>query len=141
MASDPKIQKTIRRCQQRVQEGQFYEAHQQLRVIAARYVKQKDFVSATEVLHGGAGELLRGGQGGSAGDLCFYLVTILRDGQIRIDDNLRTKLIGLLNLFSSEEPSLKKYTDELLKWSSQFSDSPCGDPEVQLAVGRSLVGE
>jgi hypothetical protein len=60
----------------RIAEGQFYEAHQQLRVIASRYVKQENWDSAVDVLYSGALALLKAGQGGSGGDLCLFLVDV-----------------------------------------------------------------
>jgi hypothetical protein len=60
-----KIEKTIQRQQQKIEEGQFYEAHQQLRVIASRYVKQGNNDAATDILSSGAQLLLKAGQGGS----------------------------------------------------------------------------
>jgi hypothetical protein len=62
----------------RIADGAYYEAHQQLRVIAARYIKQSNYDAAAEILAGGAKELLKAGsqQGASAsgGDLAIMLV-------------------------------------------------------------------
>ena len=62
----------------RIASGAYYEAHQQLRVIAARYIKQANYDAAAELLAGGATALLRAGsqQGASAsgGDLAIMLV-------------------------------------------------------------------
>jgi hypothetical protein len=65
-------------CVNRIAAGAYYEAHQQLRVIAARYIKQSNYDAAAELLAGGATALLRAGsqQGASAsgGDLAIMLV-------------------------------------------------------------------
>ena len=66
----------------RIAEGQYYEAHQQLRVIAARYAKQSDWSSAVELIYGGALALLKAGQGSSGGDLCLLLVEMLNKGEV-----------------------------------------------------------
>lgn len=62
----------------RIASGAYYEAHQQLRVIAARYIKQANYDAAAELLASGAIALLRAGsqQGASAsgGDLAIMLV-------------------------------------------------------------------
>lgn len=62
----------------RIADGAYYEAHQQLRVIAVRYLKQSNYDAAAEILAGGAKELLKAGsqQGASAsgGDLAIMLV-------------------------------------------------------------------
>lgn len=61
----------------RISEGNYYEAHQQLRVVASRYVKSSDWDSAIDILYGGALALLKAGQGGSGGDLGCFLVEVL----------------------------------------------------------------
>lgn len=65
-------------CPYRIASGAYYEAHQQLRVIAVRYIKQSNYEAAADLLAGGAAELLRAGsqQGASAsgGDLAIMLV-------------------------------------------------------------------
>ena len=62
----------------RIASGAYYEAHQQLRVIAARYIKQASYDAAAELLAGGATALLRAGsqQGAAASgsDLAVMLV-------------------------------------------------------------------
>lgn len=68
-------------CTRRIAEGQFYEAHQQLRVVASRYVKTEKWDEALDVLEGGALALLRAGQGGSGGDLCLYFVDVLNKAE------------------------------------------------------------
>lgn len=60
----------------RIAEGQYYEAHQQLRVIASRYVKAENWTAASDVLFEGAIALLKAGQGGSGGDLACFLVDV-----------------------------------------------------------------
>ena len=64
-------------CHHRISEGSYYEAHQQLRVVASRYVKSSDWDSAIDILYGGALALLKAGQGGSGGDLGCLLVEVL----------------------------------------------------------------
>lgn len=62
----------------RIADGAYYEAHQQLRTIAVRYIKQSNYDAAAELLAGGATALLKAGaqQGASAsgGDLAIMLV-------------------------------------------------------------------
>lgn len=69
----------------RIAEGQYYEAHQQLRVVASRYVKQENWSAAIDILCGGAQALLKAGQGGSGGDLCMYLVDVYNKAELNPD--------------------------------------------------------
>lgn len=58
----------------RIANGDYYEAHQQLRVIASRYIKSAKYDAAADVLSGGAKALLQAGHGGSGGDLSRMLL-------------------------------------------------------------------
>lgn len=76
----------------RIASGAYYEAHQQLRVIAARYVKQSNYDAAADILAGGAIALLKAGsqQGASAsgGDLAIMLlVEVYNKAGWEIEDN------------------------------------------------------
>lgn len=86
----------------RINSGQYYESHQQLRVIVARYLKQGNYDAAADILFGGATALLKAGpqQGAAAsgGDLAIMLVKdvyVKAEWEIT-DDELGTKRKGLL---------------------------------------------
>jgi hypothetical protein len=119
----------------RIAEGQFYEAHQQLRVIASRYVKAQDWDNATSILYSGAQSLLQAGQGGSGGDLCIFLLDVFNKGEVKPDASSKGKLLGLLRAFPKEEPTKKKFVGEMIGWSSKFGEYPAGDPEIHHVAG------
>ncbi|KAI9782790.1 MAG: hypothetical protein M1816_001700 [Peltula sp. TS41687] len=136
-----KIQKTLSRLQERIQEGQYYEAHQQLRVVASRYVKQKDWDGAIDVLFSGAQALLKAGQYGSGSDLCLFLVNVFRDAEIKPDSANKGKLLSLLRLFALDEPSRKRFGEEMISWSAKLGEYPAGDPELHEAIGIMFAQE
>ena len=126
----------------RIAEGSYYEAHQQLRVISARYVKASDWASALDVLQGGAIALLQAGHGGSGGDLAGRVVEVLekRDEEegnegkgVGRED--RGMLLAILRAFPTEEPTRKKYVQQMIAWSAKAGDVEVGDPEMHHAVG------
>ncbi|KAF2747740.1 DUF410-domain-containing protein [Sporormia fimetaria CBS 119925] len=135
-----KIEKTIQRQQQKIAEGQFYEAHQQLRVIAARYVKQSNWDAATDILFQGAQSLLKAGQGGSGGDLCIFLLEVFQKAEVKPDAASKGKLLSLLRAFPKNEPTRKKFVNEMLAWSAKVGEYPAGDPEMHHVAG-SLFAE
>ena len=98
----------------RVEEGQFYEAHQQLRVIASRYVKSNDYTSAVDLLSSGALMLLKAGQGGSGGDLCMFLMDVYSKAELKPDVSNKAQLLGLLRAFPSGEPTKKRFVGEII---------------------------
>lgn len=98
----------------RIEEAQFYEAHQQLRVIASRYVKQSAWPSAIDILSSGAGLLLKAGQGGSGGDLCIFLIDVYNKAELKPDAVSRGRVLTLLRQFPPGEPTRKKFIGELI---------------------------
>ncbi|KAE8146416.1 DUF410 domain protein [Aspergillus avenaceus] len=143
-----RIDKTIARQREKIASGAYYEAHQQLRVIAARYIKQTNYDAAAELLAGGAAELLRAGsqQGASAsgGDLAIMLVLEvytkarweIAGGDGDTEGRARKKrLIELLREFPSEEPTRKRFIQEMINWSGRFGPLERGDPDLHHAAG------
>ncbi|KAJ5985115.1 hypothetical protein N7499_008607 [Penicillium canescens] len=143
-----RIDKTIARQREKIASGAYYEAHQQLRVIAVRYIKQSNYDAAAEILAGGAKELLKAGaqQGASAsgGDLAIMLVLEVYNkaeweiagGSNDTEGRSRKKrLIELLREFPSEEPTRKRFIQEMIGWSGKFGPLERGDPELHHAVG------
>ncbi|KAI1197295.1 hypothetical protein F5X97DRAFT_185055 [Nemania serpens] len=135
-----KIDKIIARLQQRIAEGQFYEAQQQTRVVAARYIKAANWSAAIDILYNVAQSLLKAGQGGSGGDLCVLLIDTYKQAALTPDPTSKGKLLTCLRLFDSEEPTRKKYIGEIISWSSKFGEYPAGDPELHHVAG-SLYAE
>ncbi|RWA11176.1 hypothetical protein EKO27_g3933 [Xylaria grammica] len=135
-----KIEKIIARLQDRISEGQYYEAQQQTRVVAARYIKASNWTAAVDILYNVALSLLKAGQGGSGGDLCVLLVDTYKQAELKPDPATKGKLLTCLRLFDSEEPTRRKYIGEIIAWSSRFGEYPAGDPELHHVAG-SLYAE
>ncbi|KAF2404735.1 DUF410-domain-containing protein [Trichodelitschia bisporula] len=136
-----RIEKTIARQQQKIEEGQFYEAHQQLRVIASRYVKQSDFASAIDILSSGAQGLLKAGQGGSGGDLALFLLDVYAKAEAKPDAAHKARLLSLLRAFPKREPTRKRVISEMIAWSSKYGEYPAGDPELHHVAGTLYAEE
>lgn len=100
----------------RIEEGQFYEAHQQLRVIASRYVKQSAWDSAIDILSSGATLLLKAGQGGSGGDLCIFLIDVYNKAELKPDATSKGRVLTLLRQFPPDEPTRKKFINALIRF-------------------------
>ncbi|CAD6591612.1 MAG: hypothetical protein ASARMPRED_005504 [Alectoria sarmentosa] len=162
MSRSSKIQKTIARQEEKISEGNYYEAHQQLRVVASRYVKSSDWDSAIDILYGGALALLKAGQGGSGGDLGCLLVEVLGKAEkgcgtgekgalkklllelwsasadLQCDPG---KLLTLLRAFPPSEPTKKRFVSEMVAWSGKAGEYPNGDPELHHVAGSLFAEE
>ncbi|KAJ5099160.1 hypothetical protein N7532_006161 [Penicillium argentinense] len=143
-----RIEKVIARQREKIADGAYYEAHQQLRTIAVRYIKQSNYDAAADLLAGGATALLRAGaqQGASAsgGDLAIMLVVeVYNKAEWEIsgeDDDMegrarKKRLVELLREFPSDEPTRKRYIQEMIGWSGRYGPLERGDPELHHAAG------
>ncbi|KAI6250884.1 Golgi to ER traffic protein 4 [Erysiphe necator] len=136
-----KILKTVARIQDEIKEGQFYEAQQQTRLVAARYTKSKDWNSAIDILFNVAKSLLEAKKGGSGGDLCLMLIEVYIQAELSPDSDNKAKLVTLLHLFDSDEPTRKKFVGAMIGWSVKFGPFPAGDPELHHIVGSIYADE
>ncbi|KAK6541633.1 hypothetical protein TWF694_007432 [Orbilia ellipsospora] len=130
-----RIDKTIARLKQRIEEGQHYEAHQQLRVVSARYIKSNNPQSAIDILFSGAQSLLQASQFASGGDLTLSLLEVYTNHSIPCDPTSKARLYTLLSLIPAEEPTRKKIINAAVLWSSKCSDYEAGDPELHHFAG------
>ncbi|KAI0167199.1 hypothetical protein BJ166DRAFT_609935 [Pestalotiopsis sp. NC0098] len=140
-AKNDKIEKIIARAQARIGEGQFYEAQQQTRVVAARYTKAANWDAAIDILYNVAQSLLKAGQGGSGGDLCVLLVDTYKSAELKPDASNKGKLLTCLRLFGPGEPTRKKFIGEIIGWSSKYGEFPAGDPELHHVAGSIYAEE
>jgi len=137
-----KIAKTIARQKEKIAEGNFYEAHQQLRVITSRYLKAQDYTSACDVLYNGSLLLLRAGQGGSGGDLAIMLLNdVYMKGEYDCSEENKSKLLEVFRAFPREEPTRKRFVNEMVAWSAKFGELERGDMEIHHEVGRVYAEE
>lgn len=119
----------------RINNGEFYEAHQSVRTLATRYIKGKKFDDAYSLLFESAKTMLEKGQVGSGSDLTLYLIEAFATGSKPADSVSRAQLTTLLRLFPPTEPSLKQIGQEVTKWVSANSEFSNGDPELNHVLG------
>lgn len=135
------VEKTRARLEKRIEEGAYYEAHQQLRVVSQRYVKAKDYNAAIEILFSGAQALLKAGQGSSGCDLCLLLIEVFKSSNSAPTAALRAQIMQLITLINSEEPGRKRVINETIAWTSKHGEFPAGDPELHHFVGHLFAKE
>lgn len=130
----------------RIAEGNYYEAHQQLRVITSRYLKSSDYNSAADILSSGSLLLLRAGQGGSGGDLANTLLTdVYIKAQWPVNRDNKDRILEVLKAFPPGEPTRKRFVQELGNWMTkeeiEGSNSQRGDAELHHEIGLIFANE
>jgi hypothetical protein len=123
----------------RIAEGQFYEAQQQTRVVATRYVKQENWEAAVDILYNVAQSLLKADQGGSGGDLSIYLAEVYKQAELKPDANNKGRLLTLLRLFDSEEPTRKKFIGETIGYVESNTLERCTEADTLLDGPQSAT--
>ena len=136
---DPKLARTLARFQQKIEDGDYYEAHQTLRTIANRYVNSKKYGNAIDLIFKGAQAFIQAKQGGSATDLIFYLLDVYDEAEIKVDQVSSSRLTVLLNDLSPEEPNLKDVVTGMNNWSIKFGAYKFGDPYLHHIIGKKLL--
>ncbi|KAI5461260.1 hypothetical protein BGZ63DRAFT_385399 [Mariannaea sp. PMI_226] len=135
-----KVQAIVNRLRNKILECDYYEAQQQTRVAAKRYINKSQWPEAINILADVAESLLRAGQGGSGGDLCIMLVDVYNQAQLKPDSVSKGRLLNCLRLFDPEEPTRKKFVGDMIGWSAKLGEFPAGDPELHHVAG-SLYAE
>lgn len=109
-----KVDRIVARLQQKIADGDYYEAQQQTRVAASRHIKTQNWPAAIDILSSVAQSLLKAGQGGSGGDLCIMLVDVYKQAELKPDSASKGRLLTALRLFDGEEPTRKKFITEMM---------------------------
>lgn len=66
------------------------------------------------------------------------IIDPIKDGHGKIytdADSSLERLIELLQEFPPEEPTRKRYINEIISWSSKFGDLERGDPDLHHSIG------
>ncbi|KAF3992145.1 hypothetical protein FT663_01280 [Candidozyma haemuli var. vulneris] len=141
-----KLQKTIARFQSRIDNKDFYEAHQTLRTITNRYVKSKQYSSAIDLLYQGSTILAKNKEYASASDLIVYLISVYEESNTPCSGagdarQYRTKIIELVSLLPDTDPSLGDLSKRALQWSINFGEvkSIFGDSHLHHVFGVKLL--
>lgn len=137
--SNSKLDRVIARFQKRIEEANFYEAHQTLRTIANRYVNSKSYPDAIQLITHGAQSFLSAKQGGEGTDLIFYLLEVYDLAAMAVDDTSVARLIQLLVLINPQEPNLKDVVTGMNNWSIKFGDCKFGDAHLHNAIASKLL--
>lgn len=109
-----KVERIVVRLQEKIADGDYYEAQQQTRVAASRYIKTQNWPAAIDILASVSQSLLKAGQGGSGGDLCIMMVDVYKQAELKPDATAKGRLLTCLRLFDAAEPTRKKFVGEML---------------------------
>jgi len=126
------VDKTLNRVHQRIKNHEFYEAHQAVRTVVARYVRSRDFASAIGLLYSSALLLSKADQTGSASDLVMYLIKVYESAGIKPDGPSRGRVAEIVWHLDYEDSAIKQIGQKAMSWSHH-------DAELAHVFGTILV--
>nr|XP_054762512.1 Golgi to ER traffic protein 4 homolog B-like [Lytechinus pictus] len=125
-----------------VEDGDYYEAHQMYRTLYFRYITQKKYAEAIEMLYSGASLLLQHNQHMSGADLSLLLLEALEKAETPISKENISRIGSLAKQLPPEAPERGKFIVAAIKWSQKDSPtSRTGDPELHKEFANMLWQE
>jgi golgi to ER traffic protein 4 len=80
--------------------------------------------------------LLKAGQGGSGGDLAVMLLNdVYNKAEWECNEANKARLLEILHAYPKDEPTRKRFVQEMIAWSGKFGELERGDPELHHAAG------
>lgn len=133
--------KHILKFQKAVNEQQYYEAHQFLRMIVNRHVKTCHYEQSVELLYAASKQLLEVGQLASGDDLALYMVNVYDLMKQKPDIAAKARILDLLRLYGPEESIKKRFIKKVLAWSSKWGNTVVGDSDLHHSIGMIWAQE
>ncbi|ODV61211.1 protein GET4 ASCRUDRAFT_70414 [Ascoidea rubescens DSM 1968] len=142
-STNPKIQRTILRFQQKIASKNYYEAHQTIRSITNRFLKAAQFNHSIDLLYYSILILIKHNQISSASDLIFFLIEILNSNAISLtnNDDLIDKILIIIKFLPSNEISFKKISNEFVLYSINNSSYTFGNPNFHDLISIKLIDQ
>lgn len=113
------IDKTLVRLNERINNQEFYEAHQAVRTLVARYARKKDFSSAIGMLYNSALLLARACQTGSFVDLLLYMIKLYEEANLPATKTNKGRLAEVAWHIPPEDPVVKQVAKRALEWAGE----------------------
>lgn len=135
-----KLARTIARFQTKINNGEFYEAHQTLRTITNRFVKSKNYDEAINLLYQGSVILSTNKEYSSSSDLILYLIEIIQENcSERFTKELKLQFVELVSNLPNSEPSLIDISKKLINLSKVVDDLKFGETIFHNVFGNKFL--
>lgn len=132
--SDKSILRILEKLENKINCGEYYEAHQLYRTLYFRYSNQKKVDELLQLLYKGTKILLEHNQLSSGGDLANLLVEVLKQNKIKPTEEWIQKLVDLFELMKENFPEKDSFLLNCVKWS--VDDSNKGNPVLHKKIAE-----
>ncbi|KAJ2812156.1 hypothetical protein H4S07_001594 [Coemansia furcata] len=137
-AANSRIERFINNLRQSLNEGNYYEGHQELRAIASRLVKQKKHERAIQLLYLGALELCQHRQWGSVADLTSFMINIYVEEKVPVTDESKERIYDIFEGLSQATEYYSRVYESAIQWSIKELGNAVGDAQMHHFVGCVL---
>ncbi|CAH3020445.1 unnamed protein product [Porites evermanni] len=135
-------QRILQKLNKTIEDGEYYEAHQLIRTLYFRYISQKSYEDAIEIVHNGACLFLKHKQEGSGNDLALLMIECFRTAHIPVGDSALEKIRSIFELYESGSLNRYEFIREAIKWTSDTDPSlKYGHPELHLLCAHRFWKE
>ncbi|KAJ2485821.1 hypothetical protein IWW37_005828 [Coemansia sp. RSA 2050] len=136
--ANSRIERFIKNLRQSLNEGNYYEGHQELRAIASRLVKQKKHERAIQLLYLGALELCQYHQWGSVADLTSFMINIYVEEKVPVTDESKERVYDIFEKLSHATEYYSRVFEAAIQWSIKELGNGVGDTQMHHFVGCIL---
>lgn len=133
------VQKVLEKLKNNVANGDYYEAYQMYHSVSQRFIKQKKYSNAIELLVDGCKNMLQYNQHGSAIDLSERLIDIYELQGLGLCEITKTQLVDLFHHFPLDSSFCDTFVKLVIKWSIKHGQDPLGDAVLQHAFGAGYL--
>ncbi|KAJ2747764.1 hypothetical protein GGI20_000234 [Coemansia sp. BCRC 34301] len=137
-AANSRIERFIKNLRTSLNEGNYYEGHQELRAIASRLVKQNKHERAVQLLYLGALELCQYHQWGSVADLTSFMINIYVEEKVPVTDESKERVYDIFEKLSSATEYYSRVFEAAIQWSIGALGNGVGDTQMHHFVGCIL---
>ncbi|XP_073245589.1 Golgi to ER traffic protein 4 homolog isoform X2 [Porites lutea] len=135
-------QRILQKLNKTIEDGEYYEAHQLIRTLYFRYISQKSYEDAIEIVHNGACLFLKHKQEGSGNDLALLMIECFRTAHIPVGDSALEKIRSIFELYEPGSLNRYEFIREAIKWTSDTDPSlKYGHPELHLLCAHRFWKE
>ncbi|XP_044731601.1 Golgi to ER traffic protein 4 homolog [Chrysoperla carnea] len=113
------VSRVLTKLEASVSSGNYYEAHQMYRTLYFRYLGQKKYSEALDLLYNGAHILLQHGQLGSGADLAILYVDVLIQSDTPVLEEIFERIAKLFAAIGPTIPERDTFLTNAIKWSQQ----------------------
>ncbi|XP_034946473.1 Golgi to ER traffic protein 4 homolog [Chelonus insularis] len=130
------IQRVLRKLENSINSGNYYEAHQMYRTLYFRYIAQEKYSDLLDLLYNGAILLLQRDQHASGADLGILFINVLNRKEVEELQSSFEKITNLFSIMKPATPERETFINNAFKWSLKHTNCKWGHPDLHKMIAQ-----